>query len=591
MVSIGTTTPGFKFQIADANAPQLALSDTSLTSNHWTFRSLNGNLYIGTSSPSTYATSSVTALTIDTNANVGIGTSSPTAQFHTTGTVRLAGFGAGALTTDANGNVTASSDERLKNINGGFTRGLADIKQLNPILYHWNAQSKLDGTTQYAGFSAQNVQSAIPEAVDTDPRGYLSLSDRPILAASINAIKELAGVTDSLSLATTSLATRILGVETELSAQANAFNNPIPQALTVSNLTASSIAANGTITAGEVVASAAVRAGQFIVPVTNESFVFGSSTIGVTLPPEVLTSNATEVDLYKLATYSLASIQNITNRLDLITTALDTLDTRVDALEVAGTGSGSVSLATSTIKNALESFGILLQNGLAQFNTLVFRQIVVTKDVDGTSSADSVVIPSGTTSVEIPNALVLPTSKIFVTFTSTLNGSWYIAKKETGKFTVELSQPQAADATFDYFVVQTEGQIASPAGVNPPPSPSQSPEGTLPSGGNELPPSDGGSGSGSSTTTPPVAGDTQAPVVTLLGDAAVQIVQGGTWVETGATAQDDINGDLSSQISIEGTVDSNTPGVYTLTYSATDVAGNTGSASRVVNVLAPTTGP
>ena len=43
----------------------------------------------------------------------------------------------------------------------------------------------------YAGFSAQNVQLAIPEVVGTDPQGFLTLQNRPLVAASINAIKEL----------------------------------------------------------------------------------------------------------------------------------------------------------------------------------------------------------------------------------------------------------------------------------------------------------------------------------------------------------------------------------------------------------------
>ena len=40
----------------------------------------------------------------------------------------------------------------------------------------------------------------IPEAIGQDDRGYLSLSDRPILAASINAIKELSDGSDELRL-------------------------------------------------------------------------------------------------------------------------------------------------------------------------------------------------------------------------------------------------------------------------------------------------------------------------------------------------------------------------------------------------------
>ena len=125
-----------------------------------------------------------------TATNVGIGTSAPTAQLHTTGTVRFQNFGAGTLTTDANGNVTVSSDVRLKDVQSGFTRGLADLKGLTPISYNWTEASGLDTKNTYTGFAAQNVLEFIPEAV-SESNGLLTLSDRPILAAAVNAIKEL----------------------------------------------------------------------------------------------------------------------------------------------------------------------------------------------------------------------------------------------------------------------------------------------------------------------------------------------------------------------------------------------------------------
>jgi hypothetical protein len=113
------------------------------------------------------------------------------AVINTSGTLTLNTYGAGTLTTDASGNVTASSDERLKDVKWKFIRGLSDIIKITPITYKWNKESGLDQTEEYSWFSAQDIQKAIPEAVWTDDRGYLSLSDRPILATLVNAIKEL----------------------------------------------------------------------------------------------------------------------------------------------------------------------------------------------------------------------------------------------------------------------------------------------------------------------------------------------------------------------------------------------------------------
>lgn len=146
----------------------------------------------------------------------GIGTSSPTAQLHTTGTVRFSNFGSGTLTTDASGNVSVSSDERLKDMQGRFARGLEDLKKINPILYKWNATSGLDTVELYAGFSAQNVETAIPEAIGVNPNGFLSLNDRPILAASVNAIKELALSVASTTERMASMESRVRSLELTL---------------------------------------------------------------------------------------------------------------------------------------------------------------------------------------------------------------------------------------------------------------------------------------------------------------------------------------------------------------------------------------
>lgn len=89
----------------------------------------------------------------------------------------------------------------MKNIDGAFTRGLADVLLLSPVSYHWNAASGLDTSTQYSGFSAQNVQQAIPEAVGSSTNGYLTLQDRPLIAAIVNAMKEIASISGAFRYA------------------------------------------------------------------------------------------------------------------------------------------------------------------------------------------------------------------------------------------------------------------------------------------------------------------------------------------------------------------------------------------------------
>jgi len=110
----------------------------------------------------------------------------------TAGAIRFNAYGAGALTTDASGNITASSDERIKSNIRPFSRGLAEILAINPILHGYTEESGLDQSRDdYAGFSAQQVQTIIPEAIGANADGMLSFSDRPVMAALVNAMKEL----------------------------------------------------------------------------------------------------------------------------------------------------------------------------------------------------------------------------------------------------------------------------------------------------------------------------------------------------------------------------------------------------------------
>jgi hypothetical protein len=77
-----------------------------------------------------------------------------------------------------------------------------------------------------------------------------------------------------------------------------------------------------------------------------------------------------------------------------------------------------------------------------------------------------------------------------------------------------------------------------------------------------------------------------APVITLLGDASVQITAGQTYSDAGATATDAEDGDLTGSITAINTVDTNVAGNYTVTYFVTDSNGNNAlTVTRAVEVL------
>jgi hypothetical protein len=145
--------------------------------------------------------------------SVAVGTTTPTAQLTTTGTVRFSNFGAGTLQTDALGNLSVASDERLKDIEGQFTRGLDAILGIDPITYRWATSTGYDTVHVYTGFSAQNIQDFIPEAVGENNEGLLSLSDRPVIATIINALKEMRQKFVSERIETKDIQTQRLCVE------------------------------------------------------------------------------------------------------------------------------------------------------------------------------------------------------------------------------------------------------------------------------------------------------------------------------------------------------------------------------------------
>ena len=68
--------------------------------------------------------------------------------------------------------------------------------------------------------------------------------------------------------------------------------------------------------------------------------------------------------------------------------------------------------------------------------------------------------------------------------------------------------------------------------------------------------------------------DTTAPVITLLGDEVTETAFGLEYVDSGATAQDLIEGDVSERITVDSNVDTTKLGTYSVQYKATDKAGN-----------------
>lgn len=80
--------------------------------------------------------------------------------------------------------------------------------------------------------------------------------------------------------------------------------------------------------------------------------------------------------------------------------------------------------------------------------------------------------------------------------------------------------------------------------------------------------------------------DQTKPVITLIGANPMTVTRGSAFVDPGATALDNYDGDITSSISVTGSVDANTAATYQLTYNVSDAATNAAtSIVRIVNVV------
>jgi hypothetical protein len=86
--------------------------------------------------------------------------------------------------------------------------------------------------------------------------------------------------------------------------------------------------------------------------------------------------------------------------------------------------------------------------------------------------------------------------------------------------------------------------------------------------------------------------DTTPPTITLIGSATVNLTVGSAYNEQGATAVDDVDGDISANIVTAGTVNTATAGTYPVTYNVSDSSGNAATqVTRTVNVTAASPPP
>jgi hypothetical protein len=84
----------------------------------------------------------------------------------------------------------------------------------------------------------------------------------------------------------------------------------------------------------------------------------------------------------------------------------------------------------------------------------------------------------------------------------------------------------------------------------------------------------------------PSIGDTTPPTITLLGSNPIPIQLNSSYLDAGATASDNLEGDVTLSIIIVNAVNTSILGSYPVTYNVSDAAGNAATQiTRTVNVV------
>lgn len=79
--------------------------------------------------------------------------------------------------------------------------------------------------------------------------------------------------------------------------------------------------------------------------------------------------------------------------------------------------------------------------------------------------------------------------------------------------------------------------------------------------------------------------DTTKPVITLLGTSPMTIARGSVFTDPGATATDNLDGNITERIIKSGKVNTNVMGTYYINYDVNDSSGNKAiTKTRIINV-------
>ena len=136
----------------------------------------------GTTALNIENSSSTSLMTILNDGKTGVGTPSPSYKLHVSGAVS----GVSIFATD---DIVAYSDERVKTDIQRITGSLDKIEQIEGVTYV-RIDAEDDNTHRHAGVIAQQVEKVLPEVIETNKDGILSVAYGHMVGLLVEAIKE-----------------------------------------------------------------------------------------------------------------------------------------------------------------------------------------------------------------------------------------------------------------------------------------------------------------------------------------------------------------------------------------------------------------
>jgi len=233
-VGIGTTSPTYKFEVANAGQNFIRFSNTASSADvgiYLTNTAVNGYfginaseayIYTATSHPILFYTATAERMRVGVNGNVLIGSSTDRGgyTFQVSGIIGAFGNAGSLLFQNRNGtntyewyavnstiyvysNSSSSNILQINGSNGAYSAlsdvnkkkdfeqsnlGLNEILQLKPTLYRFKTDDKF--AKKELGFIAQEVREFLPQAY-VESEKFIGLNYQAITAASVKAIQEL----------------------------------------------------------------------------------------------------------------------------------------------------------------------------------------------------------------------------------------------------------------------------------------------------------------------------------------------------------------------------------------------------------------